>query len=167
MTDVSFWRKCSTCKKEIGFLKPHYICSVSTCNGQRTGYVFCSVICCEAHFPGARHRDASAIETISPSFQDWTKSQQSTSIGTKKIIPTSVHNQDRSKTSQNTLPRDVLIVASKLKDYIRAHSEMNTSGSVVDVLSDLVRQLCDEAIQNAYKDGRKTVMDRDFRKSVH
>jgi histone H3/H4 len=39
---------------------------------------------------------------------------------------------------------------------------MNTSDGVVEVLSDIVRELCDRAIEQAAKDGRKTVMDRDF-----
>lgn len=62
----NFWRKCSTCKKPIGLNSPYYVCSVSTCNGQRTGYVFCSVTCFESHVPGARHKNAGAIEKISP-----------------------------------------------------------------------------------------------------
>ncbi len=57
---------------------------------------------------------------------------------------------------------EVLIVASKLKNYIRAQSGMNTSAAVVDVLSERVRQLCNQAIDAAKRDGRKTVMDRDF-----
>lgn len=57
---------------------------------------------------------------------------------------------------------ETLIVASKLKNYIRAKSGMNTSGAVIEVLSNKVRQLCDQAIENAKNDGRKTVMDRDF-----
>lgn len=64
--------------------------------------------------------------------------------------------------SAGTSEKETLIVVSKLKNYIRAASEMNTSGSVADVLSDIVRNLCDQAIANARKDGRKTVMDRDF-----
>ena len=39
---------------------------------------------------------------------------------------------------------------------------MNTSGAVAEVLSDMVRKLCDDAIERAKSDGRKTVMDRDF-----
>lgn len=58
--------------------------------------------------------------------------------------------------------QEVLIVASKLKNYIRAKSGMNTSASVIEALSAKVRQLCDQAIENAKQDGRKTVMDRDF-----
>ena len=58
--------------------------------------------------------------------------------------------------------KEVLVVASKLKNYIRAHAGMNTSGAVIDVISERIRQLCDQAIENAKRDGRKTVMDRDF-----
>lgn len=58
--------------------------------------------------------------------------------------------------------KDVLVVVSKLKTYIRSASEMNTSGNVPPVLTRMVKKLCDRAIENARKDGRKTVMDRDF-----
>jgi histone H3/H4 len=57
---------------------------------------------------------------------------------------------------------EVLVVASKLKNYIRAKSGMNTSSAVMSVLSDRIRQLCDQAIESAKSEGRKTVMDRDF-----
>jgi histone H3/H4 len=57
---------------------------------------------------------------------------------------------------------EVLVVASKLKNYIRSKSGMNTSASVMDAVSDRVRQMCDQAIENAQNDKRKTVKDRDF-----
>jgi histone H3/H4 len=57
---------------------------------------------------------------------------------------------------------EVLVVVSKIKSYIKDRSGMNTSGGVAPVLSDKVRRLCDEAIERARADGRKTVMDRDF-----
>jgi histone H3/H4 len=57
---------------------------------------------------------------------------------------------------------EVLIVVSKLKNYIRDKSGMNTSGNVATVLSERVRALCDAAIEKAKTEGRKTVMDRDF-----
>ncbi|MCB0309091.1 MAG: hypothetical protein KDD48_06950 [Bdellovibrionales bacterium] len=57
---------------------------------------------------------------------------------------------------------EILIVASKVKSYIKNQSQMNTSGSVLEVLSNRVRDLCNQAIENAKRDGRKTVMDRDF-----
>jgi len=58
--------------------------------------------------------------------------------------------------------KEILVVASKLKNYIRSTSDMNTSASVMAVLSDKVRELCDQAIENARKDKRKTIKDRDF-----
>lgn len=58
---------------------------------------------------------------------------------------------------------EILVVVSKLKNYIKEKSGgMNTSSAVADVLSSKVRELCDRAIENAKGDGRKTVMDRDF-----
>jgi histone H3/H4 len=57
---------------------------------------------------------------------------------------------------------EVLVVASKLKNYIRTKSGMNTSAAVMGALSNRIRQLCDQAIENAKREGRKTVMDRDF-----
>ncbi len=63
------------------------------------------------------------------------------------------------------VPRDVLVVVSKLKSYIRAISGMNTSDDVVGPLSDRLRLMCDDAVERARDDGRKTVMARDFRRS--
>jgi len=57
---------------------------------------------------------------------------------------------------------DILVVASKLKNYIRSKSDMNTSASVMEVVSDRIREMCDQAIENARNDKRKTVKDRDF-----
>ncbi len=64
--------------------------------------------------------------------------------------------------TDGNIEKEILIVASKLKNYIRNKSGMNTSAAVVDVLSDKIRDLCDHAIETAKQDGRKTVMDRDF-----
>ncbi len=58
--------------------------------------------------------------------------------------------------------KEVLLVVSKLKSYIKATGGLNTSGDVAEVLSDKIRQLCDEAIARAKEDGRKTLMARDF-----
>ena len=57
---------------------------------------------------------------------------------------------------------EILVVASKLKNYIRSKSDMNTSASVMEVVSDRIREMCDQAIENARNDKRKTVKDRDF-----
>ncbi len=57
---------------------------------------------------------------------------------------------------------DVLVVASKLKKYIKESSGLNTSDKVLEVISAKVRQIADQAVANAKSDGRKTVMDRDI-----
>jgi histone H3/H4 len=60
---------------------------------------------------------------------------------------------------------EVLIVVSKMKKYIRDRSGMNTSDAVAEALGDHVRSICDDAIRNAARDGRKTVLDRDVPKA--
>ena len=65
-------------------------------------------------------------------------------------------------TDESTSQAEVLVVVSKLKNYIRARSQMNTSAAVAEKLSEIVRTLCDQAIERAKSDNRKTVMDRDF-----
>lgn len=155
-TQTNVWKKCSTCKKPINFGSRYYACSVSTCNGERTGYVFCSVSCFDAHLPGARHRQAGAIEKMAPKSADAGSSR--TLI---KTVPASGASTSGSLAAA-PLPKDVLIIASRLKEYITARADFNTSGSVMDVLSDYVRVITDRAIDNARADGRKTVLDRDF-----
>jgi len=58
--------------------------------------------------------------------------------------------------------KDVLIVASKLKKYIREKSGMSCSADVLEALSDMVRIQANDAIDRARADGRKTVKGRDF-----
>jgi hypothetical protein len=43
------------------------------------------------------------------------------------------------------MDHEVLIVASKLKQYIKEKHELNTSADVMDKLSYIVRRLADEA----------------------
>lgn len=71
-------------------------------------------------------------------------------------------NEQNTEPSSGDDSQEVLVVASKLKNYIRNKSGMNTSGAVMEALSGKIRNLCDQAIDNAKADGRKTVMDRDF-----
>jgi histone H3/H4 len=70
--------------------------------------------------------------------------------------------ENREMTESSGSDADVLVVISKLKNYIRAQSGFNTAGTVAPAISNMVRMLCDRAVENAKKDGRKTVMDRDF-----
>jgi histone H3/H4 len=64
-------------------------------------------------------------------------------------------------TFQDVADRDMLIVVSKLKKYIKDRSGMNCSDAVAELLSDHVRAIADESIRAAGRDERKTVLDRD------
>lgn len=157
------WRHCSICKQPIGFESTHFICSVSTCNRKRTGLFFCSVQCWDAHLPMMRHRDAWAEEVRSPTRAEWERQLAEERASEPEPEPEAEAPRRRIVSGgADPLPRDVLVVVSKLKAYVRARSGMNTSDGVVGVLSDHLRRLCDEAIRNAARDGRKTVLDRDF-----
>ncbi|MCK4934821.1 MAG: hypothetical protein KAR79_04460 [Simkaniaceae bacterium] len=57
---------------------------------------------------------------------------------------------------------ETLVVASKVKAYIKKKSGMNSSSSVMEALTAIVERECMKAVQNAEKGKRKTVMDRDF-----
>ncbi len=59
--------------------------------------------------------------------------------------------------------KETLVIASKVKAYIKETADLKCSASVIDALSDKVRALCDEAIKSTRADGRKTVQDKDFR----
>ena len=97
--------------------------------------------------PLMNHRESWALEEMSPSLKDF----QAEVAGEKTAAPASTSSTG-----------EVLVVASKLKDYIRIKSGMNTSGSVLEILSDKVRIYCDQAIERAKLESRKTVLDRDF-----
>jgi histone H3/H4 len=55
-----------------------------------------------------------------------------------------------------------LVVVSKVKKMIKEKSGMNTASNVMDKLTEIVEKQCGEAIESAQREGRKTVMDRDF-----
>jgi hypothetical protein len=300
------WRKCNACKKDIAFLAVHWVCSVSTCNRNRTGFVFCSVSCWDSHLGEARHRDAWANEARAPSKEVWqremaaqeaapaapaskpgsapvarppvapvtrpaqtpvTRPNTQTAQGFAPRLseqrsgppvearkpdpipprPSAEREDDEGDaapsprrppatpdsvqvaaprmaaevdedapfalrrppppepvrpaspasdlTSRNVAPpppasstparrvvgeanpstaaalegvqlsdtfeKDILIVVSKMKKYIRDRSGFNCSDAVAEMLSDHVRNLCDDSIRAAARDERKTVLDRD------
>lgn len=57
---------------------------------------------------------------------------------------------------------EILVVASKIKKYVREKAGFNTSAEILDVMSRRVEQLCQEAIEKARGDGRKTIKARDL-----
>ena len=147
--ETDFWKRCSTCKKPIPFGSKYWVCSVSTCNRKRLGLTFCSVECWDGHLPIARHREAWSLEKQAPTKAQYQAELQQPQTKEKAM-------------KDNGEKEDILIVASKLKAYIRAKSGMNTSAEVLETLSDKVRNLCDDAMIRARQDYRKTVMSRDF-----
>ena len=149
------WRRCSACKQPIAYGALHQVCSVSTCNRKRTGMVFCTVECWEVHLPIANHRQAWAVEATAPTRAAAVTVPPSTAPRRRTASAAAP-----AKTGDD--PVEVLIVASHLKDYVKARSGFNTSERVLEPLSRIVRELCDQAIRNAQRDGRKTILDRDI-----
>jgi hypothetical protein len=193
-TDEETWKRCNTCKRPIAFRAPYFACSVSTCNRKATDFAFCSVGCWDAHVPLFRHRDSWADEKTAPTPEEWAREQRgetrraapsqpsprsvaasptvirrpgaaAPTIGSQPAATDTQADAPHGDGASVDIPRDVLVVISKLKLYIRAISGMNTSDDVVGPLSDRLRLLCDDAVERARDDGRKTVMARDFRRS--
>ena len=145
------WRRCSSCKEEIAFGAVYWVCSVSTCNRKRTGLAFCTTECWDAHLGFVNHRESWAVEERAPTQAE-------------AEVPSTPRRRSARSTAADasTPPKEVLIVASKLKAYIRERAGFNTSDRVLAPLSDAVRRLADRAIENARRAERKTVLDRDF-----
>ena len=177
MAEQGVWRRCSSCKGDILLADPYFACSVSTCNTARAPLVFCSLECWQSHVPAMRHRDAWAEEHRAPACADGPEvvpAQQAASAPRtpEPVTPAGASAKRRRIVSGDEPgpapqaahegPREVLIVASKLKAYVRAWGEMNTSDRVLGVLSDHVRELSRRAVRVAAQDGRRTVLDRDF-----
>ena len=147
----SYWRKCGSCKKEIGFNTIYQVCNVSTCRK----LVFCSVDCWNLHNPVMNHKSSWAEEMRSPRKENVVVDGQSSP---RRVI---VQSKSSSATEADD-SQDILIVASKLKQYIKDKYDMNTAANVMEALSRDVRRLTDRAVEKARSEGRKTVMDRDY-----
>ena len=106
----------------------------------------------------ARHKSAGAVEEMSPANAP--KAQPAATSG-RRIIP----KQKMSAPSNRQIAKggDVLVIASRMKDFINNQSEFNTSAAVMNVLSDHLRHVAMQAIDNARSEGRKTVMDQDLK----
>jgi hypothetical protein len=148
--EMTYWRKCGSCKKEIGFNTIYQICSVSSCSK----HAFCSVNCWDLHNPIMNHKSSWAEEKRSPNKSD---AVSEASEAPRRVIVT-----PKQTISEAHDTHEILIVASKLKQYIKDKYDMNTAASVMDVLSNNVRRMTDRAAEKARSEGRKTIMDRDF-----
>lgn len=139
------WRKCGSCKKDIGFNQIYQVCSVC-----KSKYAFCSVDCWDEHVPVMNHKSAWAEEERSPANNGTSELNQPV----RRIVA--------SPTPSSTMEAEILIVASKLKQYVKDKHDLSTSADVMEVLSHAVRRLSDQAAAKAKSEGRKTLMSRDF-----
>lgn len=151
----NYWRKCGSCKKEIGYNMIYQICNVSTCRKM----VFCSVDCWNLHNPVMNHKSSWAEEMRSPRKENIIEDSV---VTPRRIIVQNKSISSISKANTDVNEDDILIVASKLKQYIKDKYDMSTSANVMDALSRDVRKLTDRAAEKARSEGRKTVMDRDY-----
>ena len=127
---ASSWKRCGVCKKDLAFGGEFYECSVSTCTSGPRHPVFCSVRCWEQHVPVMRHRDAWAEQKTSPTRAQWEALQSQASESTpsapvRRIVAGSTPAAAPAP-RRAAVPQEVLIVASKLKAYVRARSGMNS-----------------------------------------
>lgn len=152
------WKRCSSCKKEILTGQTYYVCSISTCQGRTTNYAFCSIPCWDAHVPTERHKpdSAGAIERKAPQHAEPTPAADA-DAGQRRIVPSSSVQRTGEAKSED----DILVVVSKVRKYIADKSGMNTSAGVYAILTERIKRACDLAIEEARRQGRKTVMDRD------
>lgn len=120
----AFWKRCSTCKKEIPYQGKYYLCSVSSCKHKRKGYRFCSVSCWDEHLAFANHREAWAEENQAPTKAEAeaespavVQSSTSSRAPVRKIV-------DSSSAGKKGDELDTLVVVSKVKAYISAYSDL-------------------------------------------
>lgn len=149
-----FWRRCTACKGPIEINATYYVCSVSSCNRKGNPVRFCSFDCWSAHNEVYRHRNAAAVEEKAPSRPDPEPEQ---SPRRERAAGTPIATAG----AKVKVETDTLVVVSKVKKYIQDKSGLNTSNGVMDALTEVIVRTCDRAIENAIRDNRKTVMDRD------
>lgn len=160
--DQNYWRNCIACKKEINFSNLYYKCSVVSCDKKRSPAQFCSVDCWDIHRSIMNHKNAGAEEYHSPSKDKWVAQQASESKVRIVRAEKKEMDSDPVVASGDFNEEDILIVASKLKAYVKGKTGLNTSADVMPALSQIMREVCDKAAQNAHREGRKTLMARDF-----
>lgn len=151
----NFWRRCGNCKKEIGFNKTYQVCGNSGCQK----FAYCSIDCWSLHNSIMNHKNGWCEDRISPA----TLESEKNISGVRRIVAPAATAAAQNVTSPSAESNhEILIVASKLKQFVKEKHDLNTSLDVMEVLSHYVRKITDQACLNAKSDGRKTLMDRDF-----
>ncbi len=141
------WRNCGVCKKPISLGSLYQKCSISSCKK----VAFCNVDCWDIHQAVMGHKSAYAEEERAPSTNEERKPR-------RRIV-----SSPSQGTASASSSKEVLVVVSKMKAYVKESFDMNTSGDVPDTLSNYMRSIIDQASENARQEGRKTLMGRDFK----
>lgn len=148
--------------------------------------MFCTVSCWDSHVAMLRHRDAWAVEAKAPTKEAWERelaenppeaapAPVAAPAAPRRVVgaptpapasapapaPTAAPAPSSDGLALQQAEREMLIVISKMKKYIKERSGMNCSDAVAEMLSEHVRALCDDSIRAAARDERKTVLDRD------
>jgi hypothetical protein len=137
-------------------------------------------VCWDSHLSSVRHREAWAEDAVAPTKEAWVREQAESqapvpaapittaAASSQPVVRRVVGDASPAVAAQleglklsDVTDKDVLIVVSKLKKYIKDRSGFNCSDAVADMISDHVRAICDDAIRMAARDERKTVLDRD------
>lgn len=163
MTEQSYWRRCSNCKSEIALGAKYWICSVTTCQRVRAPMQYCKPDCWAVHNEIENHRDGWAVEKIAPKsaappVASAPARAQSTAAAPRPSTP-------RAASTPATAPpvdgSEILVVASRFKEFLADTHGMRCSDDVFPILSEHLRRLARESIETARRAGRKTLLDRD------
>lgn len=73
-----------------------------------------------------------------------------------------VMGKDFSFYVENPEVEESLVVASKVKKYVKEKEGFSTASKAFDQLSSRIQKVCDESAKKATEAKRKTVMDKDF-----
>ncbi|MDH4467890.1 MAG: hypothetical protein QE271_07520 [Bacteriovoracaceae bacterium] len=157
----SYWRKCGSCKKEIAYQTTYQVCGIASCQK----FAYCSVDCWSLHNSILNHKSAWSEDRISPKKEEsnfLAESAPPTGVRRVVITPPKSGQQTNPASAVTYSSDDILIVASKLKQFVKDKHDLNTSANVMKILSDHVRTFTDRAAMKAKSEGRKTLLDRDF-----
>jgi histone H3/H4 len=97
-----------------------------------------------------------------PLNQDIVKACRDAMSHAQKLGRKTVMGKDFNLYIENPNIGEALVVASKVKKLIKDEAGLSTSAQAIDQLTIRIQTICHKAIENAQKDKRKTVMDRDF-----
>ncbi len=97
-----------------------------------------------------------------PLNQDIVKACRDAMAHAQKLGRKTVMGKDFNLYVEKNDIEEALVVASKVKKLIKDEATLSTSSQAIDQLTVRVQAVCNQAIENAKSDKRKTVMDRDF-----